>query len=100
DFTTSRRFQLAVEESRVTGFILRTKESINTTACVTRWKIKHISSRTENDIPGVGFPAWEVALVKVRNGKPGNWQLEWRGGKLKTVKKIIEVEYELKKKTG
>jgi protein ImuA len=31
-------------------------------------------------MPGVGFPRWNVQLLKVRNGKPGAWQLEWEGG--------------------
>lgn len=100
DFTTSRRFQLAVEQSRVTGFILRTKESINTTACVTRWKITSIPSISEDDLPGVGFPVWDIALIKVRNGKPGNWQLEWRKGKLRTVNEVFEINQGLRKKTG
>jgi protein ImuA len=39
-FTASRRLQLAVEHSRVTGFVLRPNaRKINTTACVSRWKI-------------------------------------------------------------
>jgi protein ImuA len=40
-FTESRRLQLAVEQSRVTGFIHRySPRSENITACVTRWRIK------------------------------------------------------------
>src|SRR4030095_16739475 len=36
DFKVSRRLQLAVEQSRVTGFIIRfSPKSINTTACLT-----------------------------------------------------------------
>ena len=43
-FTVSRRLQLAVEQSRVTGFILRNNpRNLNTTACVTRWKITPLS---------------------------------------------------------
>ena len=40
DFTASRRLQLAVEKSQVTGFGLRhAVRTRNTTACVSRWKI-------------------------------------------------------------
>src|SRR5690349_4340592 len=40
DFTASRRLQLAVEQSQVTGFVLRNHcRKLNTTACVSRWKI-------------------------------------------------------------
>jgi len=85
-FTDSRRLQLAVEQSQVTGFVLRNNpRNINTTACITRWKIKSIPSELENEMPGVGFPRWNVDLLKVRNGKPGNWQMEWVAGKFRYI---------------
>jgi len=77
-FTESRRLQLAVEKSNVTGFIHRHKpRAENTTASVTRWKIKPLSSETTEGLPGLGFPRWEVQLAKVRNGVPGTWHIEW-----------------------
>ena len=76
-FTASRRLQLAVEQSRVTGFIVRSTPRNLSTACIARWKITSIPSKLEDDMPGVGFPGWNVELIKVRNGKPGSWQLEW-----------------------
>jgi protein ImuA len=76
-FTESRRLQLAVEQSRVTGFLHRyDPKSENITACVTRWKVRPMASTTDG-MPGVGAPRWEVQLLKVRNGKPGAWQIEW-----------------------
>lgn len=78
DFTQSRRLQLAVEQSQVTAFIhRRAPRKENTTACLTRWKITPLPSETEAGLPGVGYPRWQVTLQKVRNGKPGSWQLEW-----------------------
>lgn len=77
-FTQSRRLQLAVEESHVTGLIHRyNPRSENTTACVTRWKIKPLPCNIEEGMPGLGFSRWNVDLLKVRNGKPGSWQVEW-----------------------
>ncbi|RYZ54639.1 MAG: Error-prone repair protein ImuA [Sphingobacteriales bacterium] len=77
-FTESRRLQLAVEQSRVTGFIHRCRpRKENTVACLTRWKIRPLPSITEDGMPGPGFPRWQVQLVKVRNGRPGTWELEW-----------------------
>ncbi len=100
-FTASRRLQLAVEQSRVTGFIIRRNPgSINTTACVTRWKITSIPSELADDMPGVGFPRWNVALLKVRNGKPGNWQIEFADGRFRYISKIAAIAREQKKKTG
>ena len=77
----SRRLQLAVESSKVTGFILRTDlNKAKTSTCVARWQISPISSETEDGLPGVGFPRWQVELLKVRNGNPGVWKIEWAGG--------------------
>ncbi|QNL48729.1 Error-prone repair protein ImuA [Olivibacter sp. SDN3] len=78
DFVQSRRLQLAVEKSGVTGFVLRSNpRRIGATACVARWRISSLSSELEEGLPGVGFPRWEVELLKVRNGNPGTWKLEW-----------------------
>lgn len=77
-FTESRRLQLAVEHSDVTGFIHRFKpKNKNAVASVARWSIKILPSTPIDDLPGVGFPKWHVQLLKVRNGIPGAWQVEW-----------------------
>jgi len=78
DFTTSRRLQLAVEQSQVTGFILRNNyRKLNTTACVSRWKITPLVTIVNDNLPGVGFPRWQVELIRVRNGKTGTWDVQW-----------------------
>ncbi|MEO8415345.1 MAG: Error-prone repair protein ImuA [Ginsengibacter sp.] len=100
-FTASRRLQLAVEESRVTGFILRRNpRSVNTTACVTRWKITSLRSELPGDMPGVGFPRWNVELLKVRNGKPGKWEIEFVAGRFRHISTIAIIPQEQKKKAG
>jgi protein ImuA len=101
NFTESRRLQLAVEKSRVTGFILlRTARKQGTTACVTRWQISHLPSSLPDDMPGVGFPRWRVELLKVRNGRPGTWQLEWADGAFRHVPEIQIQNEEAQRKTG
>lgn len=77
-FSDSRRLQLAVESSRVTGFIHRFRpKAENAVACVTRWKIAPVAGVVTPNTTGVGFPSWNVQLLKVRNGKPGSWQVQW-----------------------
>lgn len=81
-FKQSRRLQLATEQSRVTGFVLRNKpKSINTTASVSRWMITPSISTSYQDLPGIGFPSWNVELQKVRNGKPQSWKISWQSGR-------------------
>jgi len=100
-FTETRRLQLAVEQSRVTGFIHRyDPKSENNTACVTRWKIKPLASDTAG-LPGVGFPRWQVQLQKVRNGKPGAWQIEWSAGRFRQVdQRSFSIQETQKRKAG
>ena len=85
-FTQSRRLQLAVEESRVTGFIhRRNPRAEGTNACVSRWHISPMSSVLQDGVPGVGHPRWRVALQKIRNGHPGTWHLQWTGNEFQHV---------------
>ena len=86
NFTQTRRLQLAAEQSRVTGFVLRSDaKKLTATACVARWNISHLPSELEDGMPGVGFPRWNVELLKVRNGNPGSWKVEWSEGRFKAV---------------
>jgi protein ImuA len=81
-FTASRRLQLAVEQSQVTGFILRNNvRKPNTTACVSRWRITPLPSVSADDLPGIGFPHWKVELLRIRNGRPGIWEIKWEDGR-------------------
>jgi protein ImuA len=100
-FTTSRRLQLAVESSGVTGFLLRRDLRTTSTVCITRWRIAPLASETEEGLPGLGFPRWQVQLVKVRNGTPGTWQMEWVKGSFRTVyRPAVVLSETLQKQTG
>ena len=94
NFSQSRRLQLAVEHSKVTGFLLRTSpSSLKTTACAARWKITPLASESVGGLPGVGYPRWNVELLKVRHGSPGSWKMEWAAGAFAPVieNKIKEI---------
>ncbi len=85
-FMESRRLQLAVEKTQLTGFVLRHDPlKLSNTASVARWRIKPVPTQLPNDLPGVGHPRWNVELLKVRNGTPGAWQLEWRKGQFTMI---------------
>ena len=101
DFNTSRRIQLAVEQSEVTGFIIRSNcKHIGPTACVSRWKISSLSSESHEDLPGVGFPKWKVELLKIRNGRPGAWDMQWANGRFVPVYHIPSVIQEQQKQAS
>jgi len=101
-FTASRRLQLAVEQSRVTGFLLRyNPRNMNANACVARWRITPLPSEVEPDMPGLGFPRWNVELTRIRNGQPGIWQMEWSAGRFHHISPAIPaMPEERRRKTG
>jgi protein ImuA len=101
-FTVSRRFQLAVEQSQVTGFIHRTDTRIqNTNAAVSCWKINPLPSEPYDSLPGLGYPRWNVELLKIRNGRPGVWQMEWTDHRFNHISSFIpSIIPEEKRKTG
>lgn len=101
-FTVSRRFQLAVEQSQVTGFIHRMNTRIlNVNAAVSRWKINPLPSESYDGLPGLGYPRWNVELLKIRNGKPGIWQIEWSGHRFNHISRPVpSIIPEPKRKTG
>lgn len=99
-FTASRRLQLAVEQSRVTGLMIRPNpKKLETTACVSRWKVTPLPSEPIDDLPGLGFPQWKLELLRVKNGKPGTWDMGWVAGRFAPV--IYKPNFlEEKKKAG
>src|SRR5690606_29282234 len=81
-FTASRRLQLAVEQSHVTGFVVRRNcRKVNTTACVSRWQISSLPGVDIDDLPGMGYTRWRVDLLKIKNGLPGTWDIRWVQGR-------------------
>jgi protein ImuA len=88
----SRRLQLAVESSKVTGFLLRNDpRKLGANTCVARWQVTPLPSELDDELPGVGFPRWRVELLRVRNGNPGSWKLEWTNNGFAPVKENTEL---------
>lgn len=93
DFNTSRRLQLAVEQSQATGFVIRNAiQKLNPTACISRWKISSLLSESYEGLPGMGFPKWRVELLRMRNGKTGIWDVEWVDGKFASIQEASPKE--------
>ena len=92
-FMESRRLQLAIEQSRVTGFILRKDvKHMSTTACTARWTVKPVRSKLRPGMPCVGYPRWQVDLLKVKNGQTGSWTLEWKNQQFTPVVEQSQTE--------
>jgi protein ImuA len=63
---------------------------------VARWKITPLPSELEEDMPGVGFPRWSVELLKVRNGNPGSWKIEWSDKGFVPIEEAVLIQEERK----
>jgi protein ImuA len=101
NFTESRRLQLAVEQSQVTGLILRNNfRKLNTTASFSRWKITSLPSESIDELPGIGFPKWRVELMRIRNGRPSSWDIQWIDGRFQSAFKPLTSIREERKKAG
>jgi protein ImuA len=98
----SRRLQLAVEQSSVTGLLIRRHNSVpSTIASVSRWKITPAATTSQDGMPGIGLPSWNVELLKVRNGKPGTWQLEWSANGFQLLQgAVVPLPQEQMRNTG
>lgn len=100
-FTASRRLQLAVEKSRVTGFIIRRHPRLSSpTASLCTWKITSLPGDLPGEMPGVGYPRWNVELLKVRNGHPASWKVVWSGGRFHHLYREAAILPQREKKTG
>ena len=93
-FMQSRRLQLAVEVSNATGFIVRSDAAkLSATACTARWQIIPQPSKTEAGLPGIGFPRWQVELLKARYGRPGKWIVEWSANSFNIITEQHKHQY-------
>ncbi len=81
-------------------FILRNKPKNVLTTGVSRWQIQPMHSEVEDGFPGLGHPRWQVKLLKVRNGSPGSWNIEWSNGGFRYVSKLGVIHKALQKQTG
>lgn len=100
NLTTSRRFQLAIEETGVGCFMLRAGPKNLLTTAVSRWHVQPLQSKVEEGFPGIGHPRWQVRLLKARNGRPGTWDIEWFGGSFRYVSKLAVIHKAAQKQTG
>lgn len=97
-FNISRRYQLAVERSGVTGFMIR-DDQLGTTSSIAKWRVRSRPSMSLDGMPGLGFPSWDVDLCRVRNGQPVSWSLAWVNGRFMDHADAT-IQPEVQRKTG
>jgi protein ImuA len=79
DLTGSRRLALAGQDGRACGLVVFNRNYMESTAGVSRWCVATSTSRPAGwDPKAPGPPAWQVALTRIRSGRPGDWTLSWQ----------------------
>jgi protein ImuA len=76
DLKASRRLQLAAQSAGVPLLVLRPANAAGTSAAATRWRIGAAEAARDH----FGFIArwrWRVRLERCRNGRAGQWLVEW-----------------------
>jgi protein ImuA len=84
DLTITRRLNLSAGDGKSAGLLVFNRNYNNATASFSRWQIAAAPSTApplEKNAPGP--PAWDVHLLRIRSGKPGQWTLSWNS-KLKS----------------
>ena len=76
DLTTSRRLNLAAAAHATPLVLLRTAIAAGTSAAATRWRIAAAPAARDR-FGAFADPRWRVALERCRNGRPGQWLIEW-----------------------
>lgn len=101
-FAASRRLQLAVEDTGVTGIVYRSLSfPAQALACSCRWRIRPLPG-VSNGVPGLSHPRWRVELTKSRTGIPDKWDLEWveQGFRYTAAGESDHFEHSLQMQTG
>jgi len=76
NLTSSRRLSLAAAASDMPLVLLRAHRAIGASAAQTRWRIAPAPAAKDR-FGALALPRWRVALERCRNGRTGQWQLEW-----------------------
>jgi protein ImuA len=76
DLTVSRRLNLAAAAHATPLLLLRTLSAAGTSAAATRWRIAAAPAARDR-FGTFASPRWRVALERCRNGRPGQWLIEW-----------------------
>lgn len=75
DLTASRKLTLAAGRTNITVCLLRFTAKVSASAAETRWLVRGVPSPVHRE--DWGQPAFDVDLVRNRQGRTGQWVMEW-----------------------
>ena len=75
DLAASRRLTLACAKKNIAAFLLRFGAKPDVSAAETRWLVRAAPSPAQEE--NWGHPVFEADLIRNRNGRTGQWVMEW-----------------------
>jgi protein ImuA len=76
DLKLSQRLHLAATEAGLPVFLLRPAPTLESSAAATRWRIGPAAAARDR-FGLVTQPRWHLQLERCRNGRPGQWVVEY-----------------------
>ena len=76
DLKLSQRLHLAATEAGLPLFLLRPAATLESSAAATRWRLG-TAKATRDRFGLVTQPRWHLQLERCRNGRPGEWVVEY-----------------------
>ena len=76
DLKTSQKLHLTAAEARLPLLLLRPSQTLESGAAATRWRIDAAAS-TRDRFGSYARARWQVQLERCRNGRPGEWVVEY-----------------------
>ncbi|HXW48540.1 MAG TPA: hypothetical protein VEK31_03765 [Xanthobacteraceae bacterium] len=76
DLKTSQKLHLAATDAGLPLFLLRPTQTLESSAAATRWRVG--TAQAARDRFGLyARPRWRLQLERCRNGRPGEWVVEY-----------------------
>jgi protein ImuA len=76
DLKTSQKLHLAANDSGRPLFLMRPASTLDASAAATRWRVG-VAQAARDRFGLVTRPRWHVQLERCRNGRPGEWRMEY-----------------------
>ena len=76
DLKTSQKLHLAATDAGLPLLLLRPSQTLESSAAATRWRIG-TAAATRDRFSGYKRPRWQLQLERCRNGRPGEWVVEY-----------------------
>jgi hypothetical protein len=76
DLKLSQRLQLAATAAGLPLFLLRPAQNLESSAAATRWRVGNAPAARDR-FGLLARPRWHLQLERCRNGRPGEWMVEY-----------------------